>query len=66
MAKIIIPLLLCVATTAAQQAVYGQCGGSSWTGATTCATGSTCVYQNAYYSSVFLDYIALQRAHHFV
>ncbi|TGO27921.1 hypothetical protein BPAE_0035g00650 [Botrytis paeoniae] len=47
----ILPLLLCVATAAAQQVVYGQCGGSSWTGATTCAIGSTCVYQNAYYSS---------------
>ncbi|TGO34025.1 hypothetical protein BHYA_0215g00010 [Botrytis hyacinthi] len=46
----ILPLLLCVATAAAQQAVYGQCGGSSWTGATTCAVGSTCVYQNVYYS----------------
>ncbi|KAF7923905.1 uncharacterized protein EAE98_007723 [Botrytis deweyae] len=46
----ILPLLLCVATAAAQQVAYGQCGGLSWTGATTCAVGSTCVYQNAYYS----------------
>ncbi|TGO80895.1 hypothetical protein BPOR_1560g00010 [Botrytis porri] len=36
-------LLLYVATAAAQQVVYGQCGGSSWTGATTCATGSQCL-----------------------
>ncbi|APA09198.1 hypothetical protein sscle_04g039680 [Sclerotinia sclerotiorum 1980 UF-70] len=46
----IFPILLFVATTAAQQAAYGQCGGVSWTGATSCATGSTCVYQNQYYS----------------
>jgi hypothetical protein len=31
-------------------AVYGQCGGQGWTGATCCATGSTCTYNNAYYS----------------
>lgn len=31
-------------------AVYGQCGGTGWTGATCCATGSVCTYSNAYYS----------------
>ncbi|KAF8206367.1 glycoside hydrolase superfamily [Mycena galopus ATCC 62051] len=30
--------------------VYGQCGGQTYTGSTTCAAGSTCVYNNAYYS----------------
>lgn len=30
--------------------VYGQCGGTSWTGATCCASGSVCTYGNAYYS----------------
>ncbi|KJA16679.1 glycoside hydrolase family 5 protein [Hypholoma sublateritium FD-334 SS-4] len=30
--------------------VYGQCGGTGWTGATTCATGSGCVVTNQYYS----------------
>lgn len=30
-------------------AIYGQCGGSSYTGCTTC-TGSTCSYVNPYYS----------------
>lgn len=30
-------------------ALYGQCGGNGWTGATTCAEG-TCVLQNDYYS----------------
>ncbi|EGX51171.1 hypothetical protein AOL_s00054g547 [Orbilia oligospora ATCC 24927] len=34
----------------AQAPVYGQCGGIGWTGATTCASGSTCVYSNPYYS----------------
>ena len=30
-------------------ALYGQCGGTGWTGPTTCASG-TCTYSNAYYS----------------
>ncbi|KAG7441939.1 uncharacterized protein BT62DRAFT_936571 [Guyanagaster necrorhizus] len=34
----------------AQSAVYGQCGGIGWTGATTCVAGSTCTVLNAYYS----------------
>ncbi|CAI6337381.1 unnamed protein product [Periconia digitata] len=29
---------------------YHQCGGKSWTGATSCETGSTCKVQNDYYS----------------
>ncbi|KAK6495285.1 hypothetical protein TWF481_003312 [Arthrobotrys musiformis] len=29
--------------------LYGQCGGSGWTGPTTCAVG-TCTYSNAWYS----------------
>jgi len=29
---------------------YGQCGGTGYTGATTCATGSTCKASNQYYS----------------
>jgi cellulase len=37
-------------TTAASGApLYGQCGGSGWTGATTCAQG-TCTKSNDYYS----------------
>jgi hypothetical protein len=27
-------------------------GGQGWTGSTTCASGSTCVYSNPYYSQV--------------
>ncbi|KJA19452.1 glycoside hydrolase family 5 protein [Hypholoma sublateritium FD-334 SS-4] len=34
----------------AQVAIYGQCGGVNYSGATTCASGSTCVYSNPYYS----------------
>ncbi|KAG8954832.1 hypothetical protein FRC04_010314, partial [Tulasnella sp. 424] len=39
-----------VTTVNAQVSVYGQCGGITYTGSTTCAAGSTCVYQNDYYS----------------
>ncbi|KAH7103793.1 hypothetical protein BKA62DRAFT_27292 [Auriculariales sp. MPI-PUGE-AT-0066] len=31
-------------------AKWGQCGGQTYTGCTTCASGSTCQYSNAYYS----------------
>ncbi|RSH88301.1 CENP-B protein 1 [Apiotrichum porosum] len=29
---------------------WGQCGGASYTGCTTCVSGSTCTYQNDWYS----------------
>lgn len=31
-------------------AQYGQCGGTGYSGSTTCASGYTCTYVNAYYS----------------
>ncbi|KAF5363206.1 hypothetical protein D9758_008373 [Tetrapyrgos nigripes] len=34
----------------AQQPIWGQCGGIGWTGATACASGSTCTVSNPYYS----------------
>jgi len=34
----------------AQSAIYQQCGGIGWTGATTCVSGSTCTVLNDYYS----------------
>ncbi|KAJ0331929.1 hypothetical protein COL922a_011724 [Colletotrichum nupharicola] len=34
----------------AQQTAYGQCGGSGWTGPTTCVAGWTCQKQNEWYS----------------
>ncbi|KAB8300420.1 hypothetical protein EYC80_000594 [Monilinia laxa] len=39
-----------VALVRGQAAGYSQCGGQGWTGATTCVSGYTCAYQNAYYS----------------
>ncbi|KAK3117522.1 hypothetical protein LTR53_001039 [Teratosphaeriaceae sp. CCFEE 6253] len=44
--------LLAAATTTAlaAQAGYAQCGGSGWTGGTTCVSGFTCTVSNAYYS----------------
>lgn len=30
--------------------IYGQCGGTGYTGCTVCTSGSTCTVQNAYYS----------------
>lgn len=38
------------ASSSTGAAHYAQCGGSGWTGATTCAGGYTCTVQNAYYS----------------
>lgn len=35
---------------AAQQQVWGQCGGIGWGGATTCVSGTSCVYVNDWYS----------------
>jgi len=35
--------------TGSCSALYGQCGGTGWTGATCCSSG-TCQYSNAYYS----------------
>ncbi|PPQ99255.1 hypothetical protein CVT24_009300 [Panaeolus cyanescens] len=32
------------------QTKYGQCGGQGWTGPTQCASGSTCVVSNPWYS----------------
>jgi len=29
---------------------YGQCGGIGWTGASCCASGTTCTYSSSYYS----------------
>ena len=31
-------------------AKWGQCGGLTWTGPTTCVAGTTCTYSSAYYS----------------
>ncbi|TAQ86011.1 hypothetical protein B7494_g5678 [Chlorociboria aeruginascens] len=38
------------ATGSGTVAEWGQCGGTGYTGATTCVSGTTCTYSNAYYS----------------
>ncbi|TGO87286.1 hypothetical protein BPOR_0236g00090 [Botrytis porri] len=37
------------ATSAADVALYGQCGGTGFTGSTTCVSGAVCQSQNAFY-----------------
>ncbi|KAI9055814.1 hypothetical protein LZ554_000754 [Drepanopeziza brunnea f. sp. 'monogermtubi'] len=39
-----------LSTALAQSGAYQQCGGQSWTGATTCVPGYYCSYNNAFYS----------------
>ncbi|KAI0134697.1 glycoside hydrolase superfamily [Xylariales sp. AK1849] len=42
-------LLSLAAAATAQQSLYSQCGGSGWTGATTCVSGSVCyAYSDSY------------------
>ncbi|OOQ84425.1 Alpha-L-arabinofuranosidase axhA [Penicillium brasilianum] len=43
-------LSLILPVVAGQAALYGQCGGTGWTGATTCVSGACCTYSNAWYS----------------
>ncbi|KAH8789115.1 glycoside hydrolase superfamily [Hyaloscypha finlandica] len=43
-------ILLFVSTATAQSGAWGQCGGSGWTGATTCVGGYDCTYSNQWYS----------------
>ncbi|KAJ5810733.1 uncharacterized protein N7503_002951 [Penicillium pulvis] len=43
-------ILFLASLVSAQVAPYGQCGGSSYTGTTTCETGWVCQYQNEWYS----------------
>jgi len=44
------PVTTTTTASGAVQTKYGQCGGVGWTGATTCASGSTCTASGAYYS----------------
>ncbi|KAM0183837.1 hypothetical protein ACHAPF_000282 [Botrytis cinerea] len=41
--------LLISATSAADVALYGQCGGSGFSGSTSCVSGAVCQSQNAFY-----------------
>ncbi|KAF8898927.1 endoglucanase [Infundibulicybe gibba] len=47
---IVLAVLISVSGALAQQPVYAQCGGLTWTGGTTCASGSFCSVLNPYYS----------------
>ncbi|KAE9393635.1 endoglucanase [Gymnopus androsaceus JB14] len=42
--------LFAAASVRAQSPIFGQCGGIGWAGSTTCAAGSVCTAQSAYYS----------------
>ncbi|KAK7036378.1 glycoside hydrolase superfamily [Favolaschia claudopus] len=39
-----------ISSACAQGAVYSQCGGQGWSGATTCVSGAVCTVVNDYYS----------------
>ncbi|KAJ7922405.1 carbohydrate-binding module family 1 protein/Glycoside hydrolase family 5 protein [Mycena leptocephala] len=43
-------IALAASSVKGQGAVWSQCGGQGWTGATTCVAGSVCTAINAYYS----------------
>ncbi|KAM3073373.1 hypothetical protein ACMFMG_004729 [Clarireedia jacksonii] len=50
--NLVLPLagvLLASAVEGADVAVYGQCGGSGYSGSTTCVSGAVCQSQNAFY-----------------
>ena len=44
------PTVTSTPNSGATVAKFGQCGGAGYTGATTCASGSTCKYSNDWYS----------------
>ncbi|KAJ7189174.1 lipolytic enzyme [Mycena filopes] len=48
--KLIVALCVSAGVALAQNPIFGQCGGINWTGATTCAEGSSCVVQNPFFS----------------
>ncbi|KAJ7806899.1 endo-1,4-beta-xylanase A precursor [Mycena olivaceomarginata] len=56
-------VLALVPVAIAQSAVWGQCGGSGWTGPTTCVQGSVCTFQNDFYSQCLP--VALPCSHNF-
>ncbi|KAI0749695.1 endo-1,4-beta-xylanase C precursor [Daedaleopsis nitida] len=46
----VLAVLALVPYALGQAQQWGQCGGTGWTGPTTCVAGSTCTVVNAYYS----------------
>ncbi|KAK6499931.1 hypothetical protein TWF481_010287 [Arthrobotrys musiformis] len=47
---VVIAALLAAVPAFAQAPLWGQCGGSGWTGPTTCVSGACCQYSNEWYS----------------
>ncbi|KAB5588419.1 hypothetical protein CTheo_8140 [Ceratobasidium theobromae] len=47
----IVSALAAASYVTAQQALYGQCGGTGWTGATTCVSGATCTELTGKYTT---------------
>lgn len=50
MPSTLLSLAALAGTALAQQSVWGQCGGIGWSGPSSCAAGSCCYSQNAYYA----------------
>ncbi|KXL41305.1 carbohydrate-binding module family 1 protein [Acidomyces richmondensis BFW] len=50
LSKIVILAVATASAAVAQNSLYSQCGGQDWSGSTSCVSGATCQYQNAYYS----------------
>lgn len=48
--RYLVALTMFAAGVLAQSGAYGQCGGTGWTGATTCVSGYVCTYSSEYYS----------------
>lgn len=46
----LLSVALGAAAAHAQQTAWGQCGGTGWTGPTTCVSGYVCTYSNEWYS----------------
>ncbi|KAF9469516.1 CEL4a mannanase [Collybia nuda] len=46
----LVAVALAISPVLAVVPVYGQCGGMNWTGETVCASGSSCVFSNDWYS----------------
>lgn len=47
----------------AQSPEWGQCGGTGWTGATTCVSGTVCTVMNPYYSQCLAGTVSSRTAY---
>jgi endoglucanase len=48
--RLLATALLAASTVAAQQTMWGQCGGIGWSGPTSCVSGAACSTQNPWYA----------------